>query len=46
LNGRRLCSQISEIPVWLIYLTGGLLAIVFLSLIIVLAVVLKIRRFM
>jgi hypothetical protein len=32
-------------PNWIIYLIGGLLAIVILSLIIVLAVVLKIKRF-
>lgn len=38
-------NHLLELPEWMIYLIGGLLAIVFLSLIIVLAVVLKIKRF-
>jgi hypothetical protein len=38
-------SQLPDMPNWIIYLIGGLLAIVMLSLIIVLAVVLKIKRF-
>jgi photosystem II stability/assembly factor-like uncharacterized protein len=39
-----LSGQLADIPVWILCLIGGLLAIVFLALIIVLAVVLKIRR--
>jgi hypothetical protein len=38
-------SQLPDMPNWIIYLIGGLFAIVFLALIIVLAVVLKIKRF-
>lgn len=38
-------SQFPAIPDWMIYFIGALLAIVMLSLIIILAVVLKIRRF-
>jgi hypothetical protein len=38
-------SQLAEIPGWALYLIGGLLAIVMLALLIVLAVVLKMRRF-
>jgi photosystem II stability/assembly factor-like uncharacterized protein len=37
--------QLTNIPVWIIYLIGALLVIVVLALIIVLTVVLKIRRF-
>jgi photosystem II stability/assembly factor-like uncharacterized protein len=38
-------SQPPSIPGWIIYLIGGLLSIIILALIIVLAVVLKVRRF-
>ncbi|OGN94537.1 MAG: hypothetical protein A2Y89_07645 [Chloroflexi bacterium RBG_13_51_18] len=38
-------NQMPDIPGWLIYFIGGLLGIVFLSLMIVLVVVLKIKRF-
>jgi hypothetical protein len=38
-------SQSINLPAWAIYLMFGLLAIVFLALVIVLAIVLKIRRF-
>jgi photosystem II stability/assembly factor-like uncharacterized protein len=37
--------QLSAVPVWLLYFIGGLLAIVMLALFIILAVVLKIKRF-
>ena len=37
--------QLSAVPVWLLYFIGGLLAIVMLALLIILAVVLKIKRF-
>ncbi len=38
-------SQLADIPAWMLYFIGGLLAIVMLSLLIVLAVVMKIKRF-
>jgi photosystem II stability/assembly factor-like uncharacterized protein len=38
-------NQLPDLPSWVIYLVGGLLAIVFLALVIVLAVVIKIKRF-
>jgi len=38
-------NEQSPVPNWIIYLIGGLLAIVFLALTIILAVVLKIKRF-
>jgi len=38
-------SQPTGIPGWIIYLIGGLLSIIILALIVILAIVLKIRRF-
>jgi hypothetical protein len=38
-------AQTAEIPQWLMYFIGGLLAIVMLALVVILAVVLKIKRF-
>ena len=38
-------SQLTTIPGWIIYLIGGLLAIVMMALVIILTVVLKIKRF-
>ena len=38
-------NQLMEIPNWMLYFIGGLIAIVMLALLIVLAVVLKIKRF-
>jgi len=38
-------NQLPDIPAWLIYLIGGLFAIVFLALMIVLVIVIKLKRF-
>jgi hypothetical protein len=38
-------NQLPDMPSWLIYLIGGLFAIVFLALMIVLVIVIKIKRF-
>jgi hypothetical protein len=38
-------SQPPSVPGWIIYLIGGLLSVIIMSLIVILAIVLKTRRF-